>query len=741
MIKHNKCETLVFDIIKNDASEEKPISQANILKKLEEDPDNVCERKTVGRALEKLREKYGKDDEGGWLDEDIRLHYKVVSREGSPITKDYWLEINDGDFTDDELMFLMDAVQFSKHISKTNAEEITRKLIKLSENQYSPVFELHTKINEKNTPVNKDFFMILGNINNAIHRQLMISFYNNALDNDKKLIHTSDEPIMVCPYKVVVSNGYHYLLCGEKDSNAVERYRIDRLTEVTILDEKATHSTARINAALRSNQYIVEHCYMYEGEPVNVKLEINKSILGEVIDSFGDKIEIEPVHPSYNRLIVHVKSSERDILDWAMRYGEYAAILEPDYLREEIRERAKSIERAYNDEDQYIEYHEMIKRAEVYKYLNLDNIDLNCQDSYEKLTGVKFAKFRHNGIKDFSFLLSYNELTSLKISQNEIGDPGVLSKLPNLRRLTLDRTGITNLSFLRGLKNLTELSIHEYTLKNVEAIYSLPCLRALTVNKPVSKLIDKRRLRGANENTVEIIISNRAESIRLSNERLPEETNRYISRYTEGMEAFATYEVTDKPVKASLAPQIYAGINVPGSDEKFGIVDYACYGTERSDLYEDIGMFTGDEYSWYVTYKGPAAEGLSDIDEDKICSISIFKHDHGLKLVCMANRNRLRFMQDHPDDREKYSSYYRGYLAHIHYLLDNRIGWGELSGGLESHFRKFSTIDNVIDPALLREHEVVENIEVDYDGYHYYRSVNGEKRLVKMIAYGHIEFE
>ena len=98
-------------------------------------------------------------------------------------------------------------------------------------------------------------------------------------------------------------------------------------------------------------------------------------------------------------------------------------------------------------------------------------------------------------------------------------------------------------------------------------------------------------------------------------------------------------------------------------------------------------------------------------------------------------------MQDHPDDREKYSSYYRGYLAHIHYLLDNRIGWGELSGGLESHFRKFSTIDNVIDPALLREHEVVENIEVDYDGYHYYRSVNGEKRLVKMIAYGHIEFE
>ena len=176
MIKHNKCIDLVFDIIKKNATEDKPIDQADILRKLEEDPENACDRRTVSRALNRLIEKYGKDEDGDWIDENTRLHYTVIPRGNSPILKDYWLEFcYEDDFTDEELMFLMDAVQFSKHVDKTNAEEITKKLVKLSHNQYSGIFEMHTKINEKNVPVRKDFFTISGDINNAIHRCSLLS--------------------------------------------------------------------------------------------------------------------------------------------------------------------------------------------------------------------------------------------------------------------------------------------------------------------------------------------------------------------------------------------------------------------------------------------------------------------------------------------------------------------------------------------------------------------------------------
>ena len=743
MIKHNKCIDLVFDIIKKNATEDKPIDQADILRKLEEDPENACDRRTVSRALNRLIEKYGKDEDGDWIDENTRLHYTIIPRGDSPILKDYWLEFcYEDDFTDEELMFLMDAVQFSKHVDKSSAEEITKKLVKLSHNQYSGIFEFHTKINEKIVPVRKDFFTILGDINNAIHRQRMITFYNNAFDTDKKLHRIGNEPVKVCPYRVIVADGNYYLLCGEKDSNIIKRYRIDRISDVTILDEKSTHSAARVNAALHSNEYIVEHCYMNAGETVKVKLEVDRSILGEVIESFGNQIKIEPAHPSSNRLIVHVKSSEKDIIDWAMRYGEYAVILEPDYLREEIQERAHLIRCAYNDENPDIEYQEQIKKIDRFGLLYLNNIDLNRQYTYRELTGIRRATFRRNGIKDFSFLSSYNELVELTLSHNEIGDPSVISELTNLRVLALDMTGITNLDFLRGLENLTRLSIHEYTLENVEALYSLPNLRFLTVNKPVSKLIDRRRLRRADGNPVEIIVSNRADrGMHVMSERLPRETNRFILRDAETMESFVTSELTDAAVKTSLVSQINSGTDRFNRDKKFYIVDYSCFGYERIDLYEDIEAFAGDEYTWYVTYDGPMAEDLADVDEDRIFVVSIFKQDHGLKLVSMAVRTPYSLERNDPQFNEIRRKPFPASLAHIKHLLDNQIGWGELSGEVERLYRQASTINNLISPAILLNHNVVRNIEIDDDGYHYNRAVEGEKKSVKMIAYGHIDFE
>ena len=56
MIQHNIINDLVFNAIKENASENNPISQTAIQNKLCENPENKCDRKTVGRALERLRE-------------------------------------------------------------------------------------------------------------------------------------------------------------------------------------------------------------------------------------------------------------------------------------------------------------------------------------------------------------------------------------------------------------------------------------------------------------------------------------------------------------------------------------------------------------------------------------------------------------------------------------------------------------------------------------------------------------
>ena len=744
MIEHNKTLNLVYDVIKRYASKDKPIDQSEIQRRiLNGGPDNECDRKTIMRALEKLRTTYGRDTDGTWCNEDIKLHYDVVYRSSSDIYKHYWLEIcKDQSFTDEELMFLMDAVQFSKHVDKDFAEEITGKLADLSNNKYSGVFEFHTKINAKDYPVRKDFFVTLGDINEAIHQQKMISFFVNRFDIDKKLHPVSDKPVEVCPYRIVVSEGNYYLLCGAKGSSAIKSHRIDRMTDVRILEERYPASISLRNATSYSNEYLQEHRYMYSGEPVKVTLEVDRQILDEVIDSFGDKITIEKPEAGSGRLTVRLKSSEKNILDWVMRFGEYVTITEPEYLRNSILDRLRFAMRSYREEDYGRDYFDIIEHASKYGRLNLRYIDLNGKDSYKNLTGIRHVELYHNSITDFSFLASYNELTDLRISRNDISDPSVISGLRELRYLALSMTGITDLEFLRGLDNLNRLAIKEYTLEDAEGLYSLPGLKSLTVNRSVAGLIDKKRLRETYGPSLEYNIDDSDRSSVLSMTKLPREENILLNMHAERLKAFSTCEVTDEAMKTRLCDEIntYSGIADRRRRRLFYLVsDNPGYSIMRRKNI-DLSSFTGDGYYWYVTFEGSYSDVPSIEDLNRVYVISIFKNDHGRKLVAVAKRERSDTDRK-PDNFEMYYKETDSWLAFVQNMVDNKIGWAEVSGTLERLFARAANIHEVIIPAVMKKYKVFADMEVDVDDYHYYRMNDEGKKKVRKIAYGWIELD
>ena len=56
------------------------------------------------------------------------------------------------------------------------------------------------------------------------------------------------------------------------------------ITDLKVLDETYTHSAARSEAVNHPEDYIVEHCYMNTGKPVEVALDVDRNIIGEGID-------------------------------------------------------------------------------------------------------------------------------------------------------------------------------------------------------------------------------------------------------------------------------------------------------------------------------------------------------------------------------------------------------------------------------------------------------------------------
>ena len=73
-------------------------------------------------------------------------------------------------------------------------------------------------------------------------------------------------------------------------------------------------------------------------------------------------------------------------------------------------------------------------------------------------------------------------------------------------------------------------------------------------------------------------------------------------------------------------------------------------------------------------------------------------------------------------------------------MIGNKIGWAEVNDYLEAEFSRACTIDQVINPEVMKKYNVFENMEVDADDYHYYR-FNDAGKKVRKIAYGYIEFE
>ena len=738
MIEHNECLQLVFDIIKKYATEIEPIDQNRIIAIMRQDGSEGCERKTVSRYLGKLRDKYGYDDENRcWKNDDIRLHYRTIERSSSPIYDRYWFEIIDDDaFSDEELLFLMDAVQFSKHVPPKYAEEITKKLSSLSSHRYSNMFKFNVRVNEKDVPFNQAFFLNLGEIRKAILLSCKISFYNNQYGIDKKLHHTSEEPVVTCPYNIVVNNGNYYLLCGEFRSHTIKSYRIDMITDLEVLDETYTHSAARSEAVNHPEDYIVEHCYMSAGKPVEVLLDVDMSLIGDVIDSFGKKIRIEPAEDGGSRVTVRITSTEKDAIDWVMRYGEYASILEPDYLVEEMRIRARNIERAHSDEDSEERYRRTVEDRRGSELLFLNHVDLNGKESYKHLEGVTRARFNDNRIKDFSFLSSYTQLRDLTVSHNEIADPGVLSGLTNLRFLNLYMTGITDLEFLRGLTGLRSLTLKEYTLENVEALYSLPDLKSLSVNRPVSKLIDKKRLKEVYGENFRYCVNNSGyigymnrfdDALPLENRRFGPGENDH-----EYMAGLFTHELTDASVKEELIPMMFVR-TYPGPETRFRVYEGTVEGSEKAVISGDPSILLGPDYTWYVTYENESNSG-------NIHVISIFRHDHGNKLAVLARRFTERPETD--DIKARMDAFRKRELMmtrHLDHMYEFRYGWAEVSGRAEMLFSRYSIMSDLIKPAALKDKKVFDGIEADDDGYHYYRKAQGMKRRVRKICYGHLE--
>ena len=341
----------ILDILRRYSDAEHRLSQRDIAEKLKTEYDMEVERRSVRRNIDNLME-CGYDIE---YSESVRMvpNRKTGEAEESSIWTDFYLE---REFTDSELRLLIDGLLFSKHIPYSRCRELVEKLEGLS-SVYFKSRVRHIRTMPDAMPPNKQLFYTIEILDEAISRKKQVAFHYCSYGFDMKLHPRTgedgnDKEYVVSPYQMAAANGRYYLICNTQPHENVSHYRLDRITDIRLLDTAArpVKSVPGLERGLNLPKHMAEHLYMFSGESEPVTFRMKKHILNDVIDWFGTDVRFSD--EGTDEVTASVNVNLKAMRLWAIQYGPYVKVLSPDKLAEEVKEGLRqALEQYQNNAD------------------------------------------------------------------------------------------------------------------------------------------------------------------------------------------------------------------------------------------------------------------------------------------------------------------------------------------------------------------------------------------------------
>ncbi len=326
----------ILDILRRYSDADHRLSQKDIADILRKEYGMTVERKSVRRNLLDLID-CGYEIE---YSESIRMvpNKATGEPEESYIWSDFYLV---RDFTDAELRLLIDSLLFSKHIPWSQCKELVEKLEGLS-NVYFRSHVKHIRTMPDTAPVNKQLFYTIETLDEAISRGRQVAFHYTSYGTDKKAHPRLNEDgsikeYVVNPYQMAAANGRYYLIACTEPHDNVSHYRLDRITDIRLLDAPArpAREVEGLENGVDLPRHMAEHLYLFAGESAPVTFRAKKYILNDIIDWFGTDVTF--TDETEDEVTVRVTVNLAAMRRWAVQYGPHVRVLSPDSLAAEVK--------------------------------------------------------------------------------------------------------------------------------------------------------------------------------------------------------------------------------------------------------------------------------------------------------------------------------------------------------------------------------------------------------------------
>ena len=255
------------------------------------------------------------------------------------------------DFTEAELHMIIDGLLFSRSVPYKQRKSLIDKLGKLSSAYFNQRMN-HVRCMSSDSPQNPELFHTIDILDEAITAGKQVRITYNHYGTDMKLHPGLDSDGSVKrqtlnPYQMVATEGRYYLICNNDHHTTVSNYRIDRMTDIELLETpvKPLGLVEGLEDGLNLQDYVYRNVNMFSGKAEKAEFIIQKKAVSVVIDFFGKHVSFHEQEDG--TVLCRLQVSAEAMKHWAVEHANMARVISPPGLVEEIREELKKAAALY----------------------------------------------------------------------------------------------------------------------------------------------------------------------------------------------------------------------------------------------------------------------------------------------------------------------------------------------------------------------------------------------------------
>ena len=265
----------ILQVLKKYSDEEHMLTVKEIQRKIKEIYDVEIDTRTIRRNINLLK---------------YKLAYDISTREENG--KGYYINRDpETDFEPGEIRAIIDNFSYANYIVPSIAKEIIKKCKNMQtiyENEKLKDYQIYS-VNSKTE--NAEVIKNIEDISESIyqHKKVKFEYWKYVITNklEKKIVST---PI-VSPFAIVYNKQEFYLIGVKEGKNRFYNYRLDRIKNIQILDNKITIKKTKSQI----KDFAESTVEMFGGKKEEIEAICNNCLLNTIFDTFGKNVTIEKI--------------------------------------------------------------------------------------------------------------------------------------------------------------------------------------------------------------------------------------------------------------------------------------------------------------------------------------------------------------------------------------------------------------------------------------------------------------